>query len=279
MSSIYTGIVTYNPELVRLKDNILAIQNQVPIIVIFDNGSNNIEDIRQTASEFANTKVLESSENVGIAAALNRLMQWGCENNYDWMLSLDQDSVCPNNFVSLMKPYFTIEQNLGVVAPVIVDRNVGVVGHDPKTEYVYVNTCITSGSFSKISAWKEIGEYDESMFIDSVDFEYCYRMRKYGYGVIQVKNVHLLHEIGKSEKKKILLWTIDVRNHSAFRKYYMARNNVYYPLKNHLWFRFIRGNIRNLKMGAIVLLYESDKKKKLKSISSGWKAGLKKKGL
>lgn len=274
MSGIYAGIVTYNPELERLKDNISAIQNQVSYVAIFDNGSNNIEDVKALASTFTNLEVLVSKENIGIAAALNRLMQWGNEKKYDWMLSLDQDSVCSKDFVFKMEQYLTVEQNLGVVAPVIVDRNIGVVGHNPKTEYEHVNTCITSGAFSRISAWKKIGEYDESMFIDSVDFEYCYRMRKCGYGVIQVRNVHLLHEIGKSERKKVLFWTIDVKNHSAFRKYYMARNNVYYPLKHHLWLHFIRGNLRNLKMGAVVLLYESDKKKKLNSILSGWKAGL-----
>lgn len=279
MSSIYAGIVTYNPELLRLKDNISAIQKQVPFVIIFDNGSNNFEDIMKITSEFSNTKMLASKTNMGIAAALNRLMQWGYENDYDWMLSLDQDSICTSNYVSTMKPYLTVEESLGVVAPVIVDRNVGVVGHNPELEYAHVNTCITSGALSKIFAWKKIGEYDESMFIDSVDFEYCYRMRKYGYGVIQVKNVHLLHEIGKSEKRRFLFWKIDVKNHSAFRKYYMARNNVYYPMKHRLWLHFIRGNIRNLQMGVIVLIYESDKKKKMKSILAGWKDGLKEEGI
>ena len=187
------------------------------------------------------------------------------------MLSLDQDSVCDASYVNKMKQYLDVEPLLGIVAPVIVDRNVGVVGHNPNKEYCHVNTCITSGAFSKIEYWKQIGEYDESMFIDSVDFEYCYRMRKNGYGVIQVKDVHLLHELGNSVKCRFLFWKIDVTGHSAFRKYYIARNNVYYPKKHHLWIRFIRGNYRNLKMIAIVLLYEDNKKEKIRSILSGWK--------
>ena len=279
MSNIYAGIVTYNPELLRLKDNISAIQKQVPFVIIFDNGSDNFENIQKIASEFSNTKVLASKTNIGIAAALNRLMQWGYESDYNWMLSLDQDSVCAEDYVNAMEPYLTVEENIGIAAPVIVDRNVGVVGHDPTSEYAHVNTCITSGAFSNISAWKEIGTYDESMFIDSVDFEYCYRMRKYGYGVIQVKNVHLLHEIGRSEKRRFLVWKVDVKNHSAFRKYYMARNNVYYPLKHRLWLHFLRGNARNLQMAIIVLIYESDKKKKIESILRGWKDGFKQKGI
>ena len=271
MSKIYAGIVSYNPELKRLTENISVIQNQVLDVVVFDNGSNNIDEIQNLIADFPNVVLIKSEKNLGIATALNRLMQWGYEKDYDWMLSLDQDSICEKNFVARMKPYLTVEQNLGVVAPVIVDRNVGVVGHNPKSEYAHVNTCITSGAFSKVSAWKEIGEYDESMFIDSVDFEYCYRMRKYGYGVIQVRNIQLLHELGKSQKRRFLFWKIDVTEHSAFRKYYIARNNIYYPLKHRMWLRMVRGNIRNIEMMGIIVLYENDKKNKLKAICRGWK--------
>ena len=251
MEKIYAGIVTFNPDIERLKENVCAICIQVPEVVIFDNGSSNFADIQECISVFHNAILIHSDENIGIAAALNRLMQWGSNNNYDWMLSLDQDSVCDASYVNKMKQYLDVEPLLGIVAPVIVDRNVG--------------------AFSKIEYWKQIGEYDESMFIDSVDFEYCYRMRKNGYGVIQVKDVHLLHELGNSVKCRFLFWKIDVTGHSAFRKYYIARNNVYYPKKHHLWIRFIRGNYRNLKMIAIVLLYEDNKKEKIRSILSGWK--------
>lgn len=279
MLKIYAGIVTYNPELSRLEENISSIGNQVPKVIIFDNGSDNIESIKVIAAKYKNIVVLISKNNIGIAAALNRLMQWGDENGYDWMLSLDQDSVCSKDFVFLMKPYLIKEKNLGIIAPVIIDRNVGIVGHNPNKEYVHVNTCITSGAFSRISAWKAIGQYDESMFIDSVDFEYCYRMRKNGYGVVQVRDIHLLHEIGKSEKRNLFFWKIQIKNHSAFRKYYMARNNIYYPKKHQLWLHFIRGNIKNLQMVIIVLLYESNKREKVRSILSGWKEGFKKKGV
>lgn len=271
MEKIYAGIVTFNPDIERLKENVSAICIQVPEVVIFDNGSSNFADIQEHISIFNNVILIYSNKNIGIAAALNRLMQWGFDNKYDWMLSLDQDSVCDVSYVDKMKPYLDVEPLLGIVAPVIVDRNVGVVGHNPNKEYCHVNTCITSGAFSKIEYWKQIDEYDESMFIDSVDFEYCYRMRKNGYGVIQVKDVHLLHELGNSVKRRFLFWKIDVTGHSAFRKYYIARNNVYYPKKHHLWIRFIRGNYRNLKMIVIVLLYEDNKKEKIRSILSGWK--------
>lgn len=268
---IYAGIVSYNPDIQRISENIFAIHKQVPEVIIFDNGSNNINHLKKLVNNFDNVHLLESSKNIGIAAALNSLMSWGLEHNYLWMLSLDQDSVCSNEFVEKMKPYLSVESNLGIVAPVIVDRNVGIVGHNPTSNYAHVKTCITSGCFSNIEAWRVIDGYDESMFIDSVDFDFCYRIRKKGYGVIQVKNVQLLHELGNSKMRKFIFWSIDVTSHSAFRKYYIAKNNVYYPYKNHLWFHFIRGNLRNIWLIMIVLLYESDKNNKVHAIIKGWK--------
>lgn len=93
MSRIYAGIVSYNPDLLRLKENISSIQQQVPVIV-FDNGSRNIIAIQKLISDFSEVQLIRSKKNIGIAAALNQLMQWGYENKFDWMLSLDQDSVC-----------------------------------------------------------------------------------------------------------------------------------------------------------------------------------------
>ena len=270
MNDIITaGIVTFNPDLDRLKENIDAILPQVDNVIIFDNGSNNQAGIEETYHN--DVAFIKSDNNCGIAAALNALMKKSEELGASWMISLDQDSVCPRDFCNKMKNYLYKEDDFGIVAPVIVDRNVGVVGHNPDESFKSVRTCITSGAFVKMDVWKQIGGYDESMFIDSVDFEFCYRVRKAGYQVIQARDVRLLHELGKSEKKRFLFWKIDVTGHSAFRKYYIARNNVYYPLKHHLWIRAIRGNIRNIVLIGIVILYENNKREKLTSICKGWK--------
>lgn len=219
--------------------------------------------------------VLLSEKNEGIAAALNRLMEYCMSRGAIWMLSLDQDSVCPPDYVNSMRPFLTVVDKLAIVAPVIEDRNIGLIGHRPKERFEAVNTCITSGSFQNIVVWEKIGKYDESMFIDSVDFEFCYRVRKAGFKVIQVRDVQLLHELGASETRKFLLWKVTVNRHSAFRKYYIAQNNIYYPLKHGLWLHFVRGIFRNVKLIFIVLLYEDEKKHKITQIIKGWINGFK----
>lgn len=51
---------------------------------------------------------------------------------------------------------FDDRKRLGIVAPVIKDRNIGIVGHNPVKKIQHVNTCITSGAFSNLKAWKEL---------------------------------------------------------------------------------------------------------------------------
>ena len=272
MDRIYAGIVTFNPDIERLKQNINAISIQVDQVVVFDNGSDNQEKV---ADAIPTVIIIKSNSNIGIAGALNRLIQWGAEKDYNWMISLDQDSICPENFVGNMTPYLSVEGHIGIAAPVIVDRNIGVVGHNPEKSWSEVRTCITSGSFNNIAAWRDIGGYDESMFIDSVDFEYCYRLRKSGYKVIQVSETQLSHELGESHKRRFAFWNVNVNGHSAFRKYYIARNNVYYPLKHRLWLHFVRGNLRNLWLLLVISLYEDDKKQKRSAVRKGWRDGVK----
>lgn len=271
---IYAGIVTYNPDIKQLQININAIAGQVPVVVIVDNGSQNIDAIRECVKEIRNIELICFKLNKGIAAALNRLMQYGAENGFEWMLSLDQDSVCPEGYCKKALSLLEVLPDIGIVGPVIHDRNVGIVGHNPEGEYGIVNTCITSGAFVKICVWEKVGKYDEKMFIDSVDFEFCYRVRKAGYFVIQSRELILNHSIGEGKIISIGPFKKKVKEHSAFRCFYIAQNNIYYPRKHKLLFHYVRGNYRNLKNIFEVLLFEQHKLEKIYAIFSGWKNGL-----
>ncbi|HEM5150950.1 TPA: glycosyltransferase family 2 protein, partial [Streptococcus suis] len=220
---VYAGIVTFNPNLKTLEDNILSVYNQVNEIVIVDNASENVDRISEVIKQFSKIILIKNHENRGIACALNQLMNFGEINQYSYMLTLDQDSKCPSDYIQEMLPFFKIDKRIAVVAPVIKDVNIGVVGHAP-SPYGFVKTCITSGSVVSIEAWKEIGGYDELLFIDSVDFDFCYRLRKAKYLILQTDRKYLIHEIGNGEVKKIFCWKVNVTNHSPFRKYYISRN-------------------------------------------------------
>src|SRR5437016_4565785 len=67
--------------------------------------------------------------------------------------------------------------------------------HPQETEHL-----ITSGSIINLAA--RTGGFDEHLFIDMVDIEYCYKSIAAGYKIIQFKNILLEHRLGTTVYKK-----------------------------------------------------------------------------
>lgn len=270
---IVAGIVTYNPDIDILKKNISSIEKQVEHVYIYDNGSANSKNIKEIEND--DITVFNSSCNVGIARALNLIFEASSKEKFDWVITLDQDSICSENHVEKLYQVSQKIKKAAIVAPIIVDRDVGIIGHNTKEGLIEVRTCITSGALTSVNAWREVGGFDEKMFIDCVDFDFCYSLREHNYSVIQVKSVRLSHKIGNSTKKKFLICEINVKGHDENRKYYMARNRIYIAIKHHLWIHFIRNNLRNIKQIITVILFEDNKKKKIVKTIKGWRDGYK----
>ena len=265
MNRICAGIVLYNPDINRLKDNINSIIEQVDCIYMQDNGSSNIALIEELMKNYTSTILLKNGINRGIAWALNRLCERSLVDGYQWIITLDQDSVCPSNMVNEFTLFL---QNADMICPKIVDRNYGLLdGGDVITEYI--KECITSGCLLNLQAWKKVDGFDEAMFIDGVDFEFCYRMHRDGFKIMRVNSVVLYHEIGNITIRRFLGMKVVVKNHSVFRKYYIAKNIIYMARKRKSGLLLIKGVLQEIKLLGIVILYEEDKLKKIERICKG----------
>lgn len=105
--------------------------------------------------------------------ALNQICSWCKENNYSWVITLDQDSLVQEDIIKKYKKYISTP-NIAIMTPVIIDRN-NIKCESQKNDFEYVDKCITSASFTNIDIWYQLQGFDEYMFIDLVDFEYCHR--------------------------------------------------------------------------------------------------------
>jgi len=262
---VLAGIVTYNPEMDRLQQNIGAIVSQVDFIVCVDNGSTNIEDIRKIVT--SKIKLIELRENLGIAAALNQILLFAKSNNYDWFITLDQDSVCMQGLIENYLHYKNIV-NTGILACSIQDRNFEIATNKIE-EIEEIEECITSASFCNTAALSEIGGFDEKMFIDSVDFDVCLNLRKHGYKIYKTGFVGILHEVGHGKNVKLLWKQRVVYNHSALRNYYMARNHIYMAKKYSKDISMIKTILKELESELLIFLYESEKLKKIRARHKG----------
>lgn len=267
---IAAGIVTYNPDMKRLRDNIYAVIGQVSSIVIIDNASDNIGDILSLTDEVGNIQCIRNNINCGIAQALNMIFEKCMGEGYEWVLTLDQDSICPLNMIEEYKK--SMDVNIAILCPKVIDLNMRNEVHEDKNNF-FVKRCITSGSLTNIKAWNAINGFDEKMFIDAVDFDFCDRLGKCGYRILQINSVKMMHEIGYTQKKKFLFFHVLVRNHSAFRKYYIAKNIVYLDRKNECITYPVSTILREIKLLFIVLFYEKDKVHKIKEIMRGMSDG------
>jgi len=263
---IFAGIVLYNPDIVRLRENIESVINQVDQIIIVDNFSNNYFEIEQLLKMYNGVFLIRNYSNEGIAMALSQIMNHSINANANWVLTLDQDSVCESDLVSRYLK-FSVDKKIGLMTCRIQDRNFNIDEYfSHSDEFKCVNTCITSGSFMNVDAYKNSNGYDIKMFIDKVDFDICFSLREIGYKIIKINYLGLLHEVGQGKIVNLLGKNYTVFNHPYTRRYYRARNGIYIARK-HLkkigikkYFSCILKEFREL---AIVFIFEDNKLKKL----------------
>lgn len=227
--NVIAGIVTFNPNIDKLKENLSSVISQVDEIVIADNGSANVVEIEKLIDKYDGLQLINNKKNLGIAAALNQLCHYGKEKGYQWILTLDQDSVCPHDMLEHLVS--SIKPNTAIVAPNIIYRNNAEYAEQGESGAYEVAWVITSASLTNLNVWEHIGGFDEALFIDGVDKDFCFRARLAGYVILKCYDTILLHELGNLKCIKVFGKVIYVTHHSAGRKYYMARNAIYLDKK------------------------------------------------
>ena len=280
MNSVSAVIITYNVEN-DFKNRINKLKGKVNEIIVVDNGSKaeTISMLKELEKEIT---IIYLEKNKGIAYALNKGIKYSIEKGYDWILTLDHDSIVTDDMIkNMLKCYEGFDQELkekvAMLVPVHVEEkeyeNNNIINNEEVASKLYteVLTEITSGALTKSSIYKNVGLYDEKLFIDLVDHDYCLALNKKGFKVIQVNSGVLIHNLGDSIKKSILGLKMIPTNHSPLRRYYMSRNRHYiwdkYKQDFQGWVltdkrRFITENLK-------IILFENNKIEKLKYIREG----------
>jgi rhamnosyltransferase len=214
-------VVSYNG-LQKTWQTVDALRRQVGHVHIVDNGSETESlGVLESLEGEPGITVERLGENRGSGYALNRgvlrARQMGC----DWLLTMDQDSVIDGSLIEAYRG--AVEQDSGRVclAPRITsssrrkDAAGGVISY-----------AITSGNLVRVSLFDQIGLYDESFFVDCIDFDFCLRLRRAGYAVYRVPDALMQHHLGDAVDLPNTLRKYYAR-HSPVRRYYMYRNFMY----------------------------------------------------
>ncbi len=223
-------IVTYHPSVAMLT-NLQNVMAEVQGLVVVDNGSGANElDALRAASQELGFHLIENGTNLGIAEALNQGVRWAKTEGYPWVLLLDQDSRMSDGFVEAMLEtwLFHPKPDQAVsIHPRYFDPVIGRFGiYAPRAADGSPVWSMTSGALMPVWIFDKIGWFLSDFFIDWVDIEYCFRIRKAGYLIAESQQAVLVHAPGRTSPACVFGFQFWPSHHSPARRYYMFRNRV-----------------------------------------------------
>jgi rhamnosyltransferase len=288
MLNICAVMVTYEPESKILLKNLLSIQSQVKMVVIVDNSL--VIDIKQLVESLDTSKIyiIKNNANLGIATAQNIGIRWARENEFSYVLLLDQDSCALPDMVKILYDTYTdlISKKIKVAAvgPIHYDerkktRELVVKNINNTYQFIACNSnqvfnvdiLISSGLLIPISVLDNVGLMEESFFIDQVDHEWIFRAQSYGYQVFVNGDAMMNHTIGAKIKRYSICWySKEVIVHSPFRYYFMFRNSILLSRRGYVklaWKKFHFSRL--LKQFIFFLLFVPNRRNRIKMIFKG----------
>lgn len=222
-------VILYYPD-DTINDNILSYLPLLGKLYIIDNSEVSQKDrLSTTIINATNVVYLGDNINHGISESLNNACKMAIDDGFSFLLTMDQDShFTPASIKAYFEKVDTFQEQSRVAM-------FGVQHYEPNT-YEYsksgfrnVHMLITSGSLLNLSCVEKVGWFDEKLFIDEVDSEYCFRAIRKGFEVILFEQILLSHHLGTTNNYRSLKsFTKTPRSlHSPVRIYYMVRNHLY----------------------------------------------------
>ncbi|MBE6095224.1 MAG: glycosyltransferase family 2 protein [Schwartzia succinivorans] len=232
-SLVAAVVILYHPD-VKTVENVLSYANAVDQVYLYDNSETSHEHLFRHLTQQLNCVYIFNGNNRGIGAAINETARMAESEGADWLFTFDQDSKADAEMVPQMRKYIeSIDYRdcIGIVAP----RIVSPIDTRPDDSYIqeepyimYVSTVIQSGALHNLSAFKKVGGYDERLFIDYVDFDYCVRCRLAGFVIAKIPGAAIYHqEDSPFEVQEINGSKRFMGKYSPQRYYYQCRNMLY----------------------------------------------------
>ena len=268
-------IVTYHPD-ADFSQRLEIAAAQFPATILVDNTG--VASLELSSLKGKDVSLIHNHSNLGLGKALNQGCQAALELGFEWVVTLDQDSLLDDEFLQIMlQGWHQSEEK-----PVIFGCNYFSVSRDAykikpgqKTATRPLKTVITSGSLMHLGSWSSLGQFREDFFIDAIDHEFCLRVRGAGYGVRINCRPSMQHTIGEEPTYSSWLKRLAPFSHSSRRKYTSARNSLRtildYAVQEPAW--CIR---RTLGLSAellSIIVLEPEKGRRLKSFLLGLKHG------
>lgn len=225
-------VILYHPDIQQLLENIQTYLSGLKQLYVYDNSETKSPGIEEALNKI-NPAIQYKYFNVneGIAKRLNQAMDQAALNQYDYLLTMDQDS-------SFKAGDFEKYKNMIQSSTFDHVAQFGVNCQPdftlPKDQPEEALTLITSGSILNLALTKNVGPFNEALFIDFVDAEFSYRVIQNGYSNLMFSNIVLIHALGTLvEGRGLSNFKKSMRIiHTPTRVFYIVRNGLHLLFKS-----------------------------------------------
>lgn len=243
MKKITAVLTLYYPDN-SVINNISALAKQVDRILLADNSLENNELMFLGIEK---VKYFWNQCNLGLSSAFNRIFYRNEFDDEEFIIFFDQDSTIPDEYINKLCNYFeNIEKTIkiGCIGPQYIDTNTKKLITPRFIREVYdgcyiVSSMITSGLLTKYKILKDISFWNEQIFLDMADWDFCWRLKEKKYQIVICTKITLIHTLGKGIKK---IGFLKIRQNHPVREYYQLRDcrklfvKSYVPLKYKIRF-------------------------------------------
>lgn len=288
-------VVSFFPESAVIDRLLKSLSSQVGCLILVDNGGggNAAASIRDHG---VNIEYIKFEKNLGLGFALNAGFERAASLGVKYVATFDQDSDPPADLIAdLMNVHEKLELrgvNCAAVGPVFFDRREAVKQYFPfyfekrglinsamrgvwLDDIVETDALITSGMLVRTDVWVKGNHYDDGLFVDYTDTEWCFRARAKGYKLFGCIHVEMGHAPSDAPPARIL--GLSFFRYSPLRRFYYFRNTVKFCLAPYVSWPWRRRLLLGLALRFFVNL-AIDKKKllSLKMMSKGVRDGFRK---
>lgn len=231
----------------------------------------NVNQIRRGAPKCEIEYIWQQGNNIGLAKALNLGIGRLAELGYKWCMCFDQDISFGNDVVKIYCAHLNRLSKSREKVGIICGQHSYDRGHLKNGSGLYrVEWKMTSGSLVNISAFFDIGEYDERLYIDGLDADYCMRLHKKDYEVLECREAIIVHKLGESRYLSCFGKRIYYGWGTPARYYYAARSAVYIDMH----YKTLYGKQDLIKKLIKIVFLFDNKHEYLKAYFRGLKDGI-----
>ena len=217
MKKILAIVVTYFPEKELLYKNISAFIDYVDRVLIWENTP---EQEKLNYRFIEHEKVEYHGDGINsISHGLNYGWQYAKKHGYDYLLTMDQDSLWQDfpSYISLTVN--NPEVPIGIWGP-------NAYGENVEEKIVKFDKIITSGMLTKTELISKVGGWNEIFSIDCVDDEFCLYANTKGINSYVFGMCRLHQQYGTPKKVSVLGRSAIISYDSPQRLYSIYKSHV-----------------------------------------------------